>query len=50
MPVSIAYSSRGWRRRMHMKRYTLSMIGLAIVTAIIANPGIALACNKLIGI
>ncbi|MBB3445937.1 hypothetical protein FHX06_007090 [Rhizobium sp. BK512] len=32
-----------------MKRYTFSMIGLAIVTAIIANPGIALACNKLIG-
>jgi len=39
----------GLERRMHMKRYTLSMIGLAIVTAIIANPGIALACNKLIG-
>jgi hypothetical protein len=34
---------------MQMKRYTFSMIGLAIVTAIIANPGIALACNKLIG-
>jgi hypothetical protein len=34
---------------MHMKRYTLSMIGLAIVTAIVANPGIALACNRLIG-
>ncbi|MBE1505455.1 hypothetical protein H4W29_002636 [Rhizobium viscosum] len=32
-----------------MKRYTLSMIGLALVTAIIANPSIALACNKLIG-
>jgi hypothetical protein len=32
-----------------MKRYTLSMIGLALVTALIANPGIALACNKLIG-
>ncbi|EJJ24692.1 hypothetical protein PMI11_07093 [Rhizobium sp. CF142] len=32
-----------------MKRYTLSMIGLALMTAIIANPGIALACNKLIG-
>lgn len=32
-----------------MKRYTLSMVGLALVTAIIANPGIALACNKLIG-
>jgi len=47
--VSIAYSPRGWRRRMQMKRYTFSMIGLAIVTAIIANPGIALACNKLIG-
>jgi hypothetical protein len=39
----------GWRRRMHMKRYSLSMIGLAIVTVIIANPGIAFACNKLIG-
>lgn len=39
----------GWKRRMHMRRYTLSMVGLAIVTAIIANPGIALACNKLIG-
>jgi len=32
-----------------MKRYALSTIGLALVTAIIANPGIALACNKLIG-
>ncbi|MBB3312904.1 hypothetical protein FHT78_004687 [Rhizobium sp. BK196] len=32
-----------------MKHYTLSMIGLALMTAIIANLGIALACNKLIG-
>lgn len=32
-----------------MKRYSLSMIGLALVTAVIANPGIAFACNKLIG-
>ena len=32
-----------------MKRYSLSMIGLALVAAIIANPGIAMACNKLIG-
>ena len=41
--------SAGLKKEDHMKRYTLSMIGLALVTAIIANPGIALACNKLIG-
>jgi len=32
-----------------MKRYALPMVGLALVAAITANPGIALACNKLIG-
>jgi hypothetical protein len=32
-----------------MKRYSFPMIGLALLTAIIANPGIAFACNKLIG-
>lgn len=32
-----------------MKRYSFSMIGLALVTAIVTNLGIAFACNKLIG-
>jgi hypothetical protein len=32
-----------------MKRYSFSIIGLAILTVIITNPGIAFACNKLIG-
>lgn len=32
-----------------MKRYLFSIIGLAIVSVVIANPGIAFACNKLIG-
>ncbi len=33
-----------------MKRYSLSVIGLSLVIAVLSNPGIALAtCNKLIG-
>ncbi|MBB3350780.1 hypothetical protein FHT70_000684 [Rhizobium sp. BK049] len=32
-----------------MKRYSCSIIGLAIVSVVIANPGIVFACNKLIG-
>ena len=32
-----------------MKRYSSSIIGLALVAVVIANPGIAFACNKLIG-
>ncbi|MBB4191653.1 hypothetical protein GGE45_001183 [Rhizobium aethiopicum] len=32
-----------------MKRYSFSIIGLAIVSVAMANPGIAFACNKLIG-
>lgn len=32
-----------------MKRYSFSIIGLALMTAVIGNPGIAFACNKLIG-
>ncbi len=32
-----------------MKRYSLSVIGLSLMIAVISNPGIALACNKLIG-
>lgn len=32
-----------------MKRYSLSMICMSLVIAILSNPGIALACNKIIG-
>lgn len=32
-----------------MKRYSLSMIGLSLLVAVISNPGIAMACNKIIG-
>lgn len=32
-----------------MKRYSLSLIGLSLVIAIVSNPSIALACNKIIG-
>ena len=39
----------GWKRRMQMKRYSLSMIGLSLLVAVISNPGIAMACNKIIG-
>ena len=39
----------GWQRRMQMKRYSLPMIGLALLVAVIGNPGIAMACNKIIG-
>lgn len=38
----------GWKED-DMKRSSFSMIGLALVTVFIANPGIAFACNKLIG-
>jgi len=39
----------GWIRRKQMKRYSLSMIGLSLLVAIVGNPGIAMACNKIIG-
>lgn len=32
-----------------MKRYSLSLIGMSLMIAILSNPGIALACNKIIG-
>ena len=32
-----------------MKRYSLSIIGLSLVIAVLSNPGLALACNKIIG-
>lgn len=38
----------GWKED-DMKRYSFSIIGLALVTVFIANPDIAFACNKLIG-
>jgi hypothetical protein len=34
---------------MQMKRYSLSLIGMSLMIAILSNPGIALACNKIIG-
>ncbi len=32
-----------------MKRCSLSLIGMSLMIAILSNPGIALACNKIIG-
>ncbi len=32
-----------------MKRYSLSLIGMSLMIAILSNPGIALACNKIMG-
>jgi len=39
----------GWQRRMQMKRYSLPMIAFALLVAVLGNPGIAMACNKIIG-
>ncbi len=32
-----------------MKRYSLPMIAFALLVAVLGNPGIAMACNKIIG-
>jgi hypothetical protein len=32
-----------------MKRYSLSLIAMSLALAIVGNPAIALACNKIIG-
>jgi hypothetical protein len=34
---------------MQMKRYSLSLIGMSLVIAVLSNPGMALACNKILG-
>ncbi|MBB2698303.1 UNVERIFIED_ORG: hypothetical protein GGI66_002967 [Rhizobium esperanzae] len=42
------HNSHGWKEDVYETLFIL-VIGLALMTAIIANPGIAFACNKLIG-